>query len=742
MVANTHRLVWVLGVMLMVGAAADAQLVNGGFETVAADGKPTGWGTAAPFQAAGLTTDQPHGGERAARLVGDGVGHAWRQEVPALPTRVYRASGWFRARDVKLDPGASKDFARFYFHIHYQGRPYADASQVYLDLPVGTYDWRRLAVRLVPQAQWPIEKIWVTVVGQFRSGTLDCDDLELTPVTGGTGASALEWTNGARPVLLTDMSRCTPGTALTRDTRLKQWRVLDYEAGNLSGKLVWAPAESQVPELTLPLGVTGWHAVYVGLVDPAYLGCQALLRLTRDPAPVPRARTTGVLEEALFKVADLTGQSLHISRHPLGPGCGVAYVKLVPLTPEEVQARQARQADAARRRLVTTIDGFSFIYSRRCTTREDLLREVEVYRDTDFGTLLLQPGGADMVNYPSRIGEMPGQTLEVFGRTGDRYYAEAIRELARQKINPTQVLIEGAHGVGLKVHVAVRPGAWEHSPPLDDFFTSRFYREHPQWRCVDRDGTPVSRLSYAVPAVRAHLVDVLREAVGFGADGASVLYVRGAPFMLFEKPFADLFRRRYGVEAQSVEDTDPRLLSLRAEIMTAFMREIRTMLDEEGQKRRTRLALSAMVLADEADNLRFGLDLRQWVKAGLVDLVMPYLGAGGGTAKDYDMGFFGEVCDPAGVPVKPTLIGWSTPNLPSVLEKTADLYARGAAGVTFWDGNSGDDRTDRWCTLQSLGQADDARRMLEEGPPSPVYLRLHRLGEVIMDGKYSPNWGY
>jgi len=726
----------------MSTAWANAQVVNGGFEDVAADGVPAGWTVVSGFQAAAVTGEQPHSGQRSAQIVGDGSIRAWRQEIGTLPTRVYRATGWFRAKDVTFGKGDEKDCARFYFHIHYQGRPYADTSQVYADVPAGTYDWRRVAVRLVPQVQWPIEKIWVTVVGQFRSGTLDCDDIEIAPVDGGTGASILEWANGAKPVVLADMGKCTPAAALTTASRLKQWRVLPYEAGNIAGKMIWATEESQAPELTLPLTAQGWHAIYVGLADPAHVGCQALLRLSNDPAPVPRARAAGQLEEAFFKVADLTGQSLHLSRHPNGPGCGVAYVKLVPLTPAEVAAQQARWNDPARRRLVTTIDGFSFIYSRGCVTREDLQREVEVYRHTDFGTLILQPGGADFTNYPSQVGQMLGQGVEVFARAGDRRYAEAIRELAKRKINPTQVMIEGAHDVGMKVHIAVRPAAWEHSPPLDDFFSSRFYREHPQWRCVDRDGTPVSRLSYAVPEVRAHLVDVLREAIGFGADGACVLYVRGAPYVLFEKPFADLFKARHNADVQSVDENDPKVLALRAEIMTTFMREIRTMLDEEGRKRGTKLQLSAMVLANEADNLKYGLDLRQWVKAGLVDLVMPYLHAGGGTAKEYDVAFFKEACGPAKVPVKPVFIGWDTPDVSSVLRKAVSLYDQGADGLTFWDGNCGEDNTSRWCTLTRLGSADDARQMSEDGPPAPVWLRVHRLGEVIVDSRYHPNWGY
>lgn len=733
---------WVGGWLLLAAAGAGAQLTNGGFEQGGADGAPAGWITVPPFVKAELTTDQPHTGQQAVRLAGDGQVHAWRRELGPLPTRIYRATAWYRARGVEFGDKGEEDFARLYVHVLYQDRPYADATHHYLNLPAGSYDWRQVAVRIVPRTQWPIAQVWVTVVGQFRKGTMDCDDVEFAPATGGTGAAALEWAHGAEPVVLSDMSRVTPAKALTTAARPALWRVLPYEAGNLQGKLLWATADSQVPEVTLKLGAKGWHAVYLGLVDPAWVGSQTLLRLSRDPAPVPRRPSGSQFEEMLFKVADLTGQDLHLSRHPHGPSCGVAYVKLVPLSAEEVAREQARRADTARRRLVTTLDGFSFIYERGCVTAADLRREVEVYRDTDFGTLLLQPGGADMTNYPSQVGEMGGQNATVFDRDGDRRYALAVRELARRGINPTRELIAGAHDAGMKVHMAIRPGAWEHSPPMDNFFTSRFYREHPQWRCVDRDGTPVARLSLAVPEVRAHLVAVLREAVSFGADGACVLYVRGAPYVLYEPPFAALFQQRYGVAPQTVDEQDPRVLELRAEILTTFMGEIRAMLDEVGRKRGQRLQLSAMVLADEADNRRFGLDVAGWVKAGLVDLVLPYLHAGGGRAKEYDLAFFRRVCAPAGVPVKPTVIGWETPDLASLLQRVGGLYDQGADGVTVWDGNSGDDRSDRWCLLSRLGSAEDVRQMTADGPPGQANLRFHKLGGVVMDGHFDPNWGY
>jgi hypothetical protein len=348
-----------------------------------------------------------------------------------------------------------------------------------------------------------------------------------------------------------------------------------------------------------------------------------------------------------------------------------------------------------------------------------------------------------MVNYPATAGEMRGQDLDDYPRTGDRFYAEAIRELARQGINPTKVLMDAAHDMGMKVHVAIRPGAWVHSEPCGDFFNSKFYQTHPEWRCVDRDGATVARMSFAVPQVRTHLVDVLREAVRFGADGASILYVRGVPFVLFEKPFRDLFQKRFGADALEVDEADSRIQQLRVQVMTEFMREVRTMLDQEATGRGgKRLELSAMVLANEADNLKHGLDVRRWANEGLLDLVCPYLGAGGGSAREYDLKFFEAVCRPRNVPVKPTFIAWRTPDLDALVKKAVEYYQQAADGLTVWDANSGADRTDMWSVVSRLGHADELLELSQEGTPKPIVLRFHRLGDLIMDGRFSPNWGY
>ena len=262
---------------------------------------------------------------------------------------------------------------------------------------------------------------------------------------------------------------------------------------------------------------------------------------------------------------------------------------------------------------------------------------------------------------------------------------------------------------------------------------------------MDRDGTPVARMSFAVPEVRAHLVDVLREALQFGGDGVNIIFVRGVPYILWEQPFCRLFQERFGQDARAVPEDDPRITDLRVELMTRFMAEVRAMLDQEAARRGDgrRLEISAFVLANEADNRKYGIDVRGWVEKGLLDEVSPYLGAGGGTASDYDLGFFADACGSKGVPWRPTIIAWAAPGPQEMMATALRYYEAGASGITFWDGNSLTTRTDTWAVVSRLGHVDELReRVAQQGAPKTVTYPLHRIGDFIMDGRYGVMWGY
>ena len=226
---------------------------------------------------------------------------------------------------------------------------------------------------------------------------------------------------------------------------------------------------------------------------------------------------------------------------------------MIPLTEEEQTRYVADRDSLPARRLTATCDGFSFLCTRSPRTAEEVLREIEPLRHTDFTTLLLHLVHGDTVRYPSAYQQTSFTMAQCHPSPIYGYGAEGLRELERQGINYAQVLIDGAHDMGMKIHVGLRPGGWTYYQPYTDMVRSPFYDAHPEWRTVDRDGTPVARMSWAVPDVRNPMIDALMDAVALGADGAHIVFNRGLPAVLFEPAFRELFEQHHGPDPRTLD---------------------------------------------------------------------------------------------------------------------------------------------------------------------------------------------
>ena len=80
-----------------------------------------------------------------------------------------------------------------------------------------------------------------------------------------TDILAANWQNAPRAIVLTDMSRCLPNSALSSRMERGRWRIAEYEAGGLHGRMILACPDSGAAAVSLPLTVDGPHAVFVGL---------------------------------------------------------------------------------------------------------------------------------------------------------------------------------------------------------------------------------------------------------------------------------------------------------------------------------------------------------------------------------------------------------------------------------------------------------------------------------------------
>ncbi len=569
-----------------------------------------------------------------------------------------------------------------------------------------------------------------------------------------SGAALSDWANIAKATVICDMTKYEPSTVFSTKPKKGHWMTIPYEmradSGGHKGNAIWCGYEADPPEVKVRTGVTGWHAIFVGIP----CGAGVWLKLDQDKAPL--WRSNDVFDyyvnsvDAFFKVAELNEQStltIRPQRHGAKRPAAITHVLLIPLNDAEIETMKADRANTSDRRMAATHDGFSQICSHSPRTTEEVLAEVEIYRHTDFGTLIIHGGwSGDKTIYPSKVGHMPGADLEDVAADYHRDFIESLKTLARQKINPLKVMIDGAHDFGMKVHVGIRPAGWSYYQPYNGLWDSPFYLNNPQWRCIDRidRGAPeITRMSWAVPEVRAHIIELLAEQVSFGADGAHIVFNRGYPLVLYEKPFCAMFREKYGVDPNQISEEDPRVIAMRSDIVSAFFKELRTRLDKEEQLRANgrHIEISAMVLGTNENNVQYGVDVGRLMKEKLLDDIYIYQFDFGATkGPGYDAGFFRQASETQAVPHFPTV---DPPyDLKGQLLHALTLYESGARGLTFWDAGGVDIHT--WAIQSRLGHIDEIRwrhKNLEVEKPARTFHFFKWWGAQRMDVRFAPYWG-
>jgi hypothetical protein len=558
--------------------------------------------------------------------------------------------------------------------------------------------------------------------------------------------------------LLADLSQAQPADALTAGRREPgKWKVISYAGENWEGEALSTFRDTGAATVSLPLEATGWHALYIGLgtvsggLDTAApnavrvkLSGEPIFRRMANGLPLMKPRRD-IVQEIFLTAADVTGQSLEIASVPFKPA-NVCYVKVVPLTQDEVARWQ--QPRTSPRTQIATFDGHSWIWPYRPRTKEHLRETFRGFERSDVGKWWFQVLGADLTCYPSKVGNIPGAGTRDFSVEAYREFTESLEALFAAGVNPLQVAREEAQRQGVEFHVMIRPAGWKGALPWDEVFNSRFFEEHPEWRCIDRDGTPTLYMSYAYPEVRRQVLAVLRETLELQPEGVGFLFHRGMPMILWEEPFCREFQDRYDADAREVAEDDPRILELRAELMTRMLTEVRSMLDEvaneQGRTEPYRISLSTF--SKEADNRKFGLDVGRWAKEGLVnDLAVAYF-AHHTSFSPPDMAYYRRVTEGTPVGLYPFVIAWHSGTPQQLCQKVTKFYDEGATGIAVWDitpeGFYRDGSPGNVFDIASrLGDRELIGRWSKTGPPQPHSLPLKRWA----DNHYSrwfPNTGF
>ena len=535
-------------------------------------------------------------------------------------------------------------------------------------------------------------------------------------------------------IYLADMSKCTPAAALSERPKPNHWRMVPYESAEVSGTLLAAAPLTRAPDVTLPLAATGWHAVSVGYWYPQFSGAERValkVKLSGDPCFITiadneqDALNVTTLRETFWKYADLTGQEIVFGQQSKGIAypAYVAYVKLEPLSDPQVEQIQADRADRSKKILIGSNDG-GCVGAKGITTEEEIREQLEVYRDTDMGRLHWAVCYGDTTNYVSKVGWNYNQQADRYAEQYANSYLDSVAELEAKGIVAHKVAMDHAHSMGIEFYVMFRLGMGGYPAPMDA--EGGLCHDRPDLRQIDRDGTPLSKLSYAFPEVRQRMLDIIAEVTDDDElDGIDLCWIRGAPFIGYEKPVAEAFRSRYGQEATEVAVDDPRLCQLRAEYLTDFMRQVRKITNAVADRRGRPLAVSAMPLGGTlAQNVYRGYDTDTWVNEGLVDELM---------AAPLHTRFFHANS------VREVLyVGPDGRNY--YMQAVRRMANSGADGIFVWDITGPQDLANHWALLRRLGHTTELLELEGKGA-LPAVKRIPLKSVNGMDTEHTYHWG-
>lgn len=216
----------------------------------------------------------------------------------------------------------------------------------------------------------------------------------------------------------------------------------------------------------------------------------------------------------------------------------------------------------------------------------------------------------DWFSHPTKVGPQWGAGRKNFKTAGEWRIYENAREMIAKGTDPPAVVVRGGHQAGLDVFLSLRfNDGHDHwlKGGLEDPNMSPIKRRHPDW-LLGRSVGDYSQFAYnfGLAEVRRYRMDVVAETIAhYDLDGFDFDFCR----------WPVLFRKGEGERG--------------AAFITDMLRETRRLLARKAETAGRRLYLSVRVPYDLSGNLREGMDVAEWVKEGVVDIVV-VAGRGGG----------------------------------------------------------------------------------------------------------------
>ncbi len=236
-------------------------------------------------------------------------------------------------------------------------------------------------------------------------------------------------------------------------------------------------------------------------------------------------------------------------------------------------------------------------------------------------SFFISPQWGMPMNFPTKVGDMIGEHINenLEATVANNQPLLNFRELLKSTPDPLELILNHAKSRRMETFVSFRLNEVHDVESEESLIFDRFWRAHPEWH-IGKAGDPMAQvytdimgprthpivnswlpagLDFAVPEVREFRMAQLREICEqYDIDGLELDFQR---FPMYFKP---------GEEERGIR------------IMSGWMREVRSMVEEVGKKRRRPILLTARILALPEQNKAIGLDPVSWTHDGILDFVV------------------------------------------------------------------------------------------------------------------------
>ena len=223
-----------------------------------------------------------------------------------------------------------------------------------------------------------------------------------------------------------------------------------------------------------------------------------------------------------------------------------------------------------------------------CKTYDELMHVADTMISAKPDIQSLDAAIPDLCYYKSAVGHFwSGKDMDAM------YDAE---------YDPLGLMVDKLKDAGITVLAGIRMN--DHHGSIDMW--TPWEQEHKEWSLAKDTGDrgwravgDLRQMDYAVEAVRAHRLEIIKEIVtNYDVDGIQLDFGRTAPFL-----------------------SEPK--REKAKFMTQYLRDVRKVLDDAAGNSRRKLILGAILPWDLDFCQREGLEIRRWVREGLVSHVSP-----------------------------------------------------------------------------------------------------------------------